>query len=81
MFAIASSSGIVDDFKIYVGKRTLPPSKHELDISGDIVMWLIECIPQYDNYKVIVIIFIIYNQINLSILYNDIVLAFHGQLV
>lgn len=52
MFAISSSSGIVHDFEIYVGKGTLPPSNHGLGISGDVVMRLAECIPQHENYKV-----------------------------
>lgn len=53
LFAIASKSGIVHDFEIYIGKGTLPPSEHGLGISGDVVMRLAECIPKNENYKVV----------------------------
>lgn len=34
MFVLTSYDGLVHDFEIYVGKRTLHPSNHSLDISG-----------------------------------------------
>jgi len=53
LFAIASKSGIAQDFEIYIGKGTLPPSEHGLGISGNVVMRLVECIPKNENYKVV----------------------------
>lgn len=44
MFALASKSGIVHDFEIYVGKGTLK-SNTNLCLSGDIVIRLSEIIP------------------------------------
>jgi len=52
MFALASSNGLVHDFEIYVGKGTLLPSEHELGISGDVLMRLVDSIPKHKNYKV-----------------------------
>ncbi|KAL4084869.1 hypothetical protein QTP88_027748 [Uroleucon formosanum] len=52
MFSLASSNRLVDDFKIYVGKGTLPPSYHGLGLIGDVVMRLIKCVPKNENYKV-----------------------------
>lgn len=54
MFAIASKSGIIHNFEIYVGKGTVQLSDTGLGVSGDIVMRLTECIPKFENYKVAV---------------------------
>lgn len=54
MFTLASSNGLVHDFDIYYGKGTLHPSKQGWGIgTGDLTMWLIECVPKHENYKVI----------------------------
>lgn len=55
LFAIASSSGIVHDFEVYIGKGTLTPSEHGFGISGDVVMRLSECIPKNENCKLMYI--------------------------
>jgi len=52
MFAIASKSGIVHEFKIYVGKGTIQESHMGLGLSGDIVMRLLDCVPKFENHKV-----------------------------
>ncbi|XP_065318901.1 piggyBac transposable element-derived protein 3-like [Gordionus sp. m RMFG-2023] len=48
--ALAGSSGIVYDFKIYAGKQT-NPTPSELGISGDIVLQLAKNIPKFQNHK------------------------------
>lgn len=50
VFCLASISGIVHDFEIYVGKGTVPVQR--LGISGDIVVRLAEVIPKNKNCKV-----------------------------
>lgn len=50
MFALASKSGIVHDFEIYIGKGTIK-SNTKLGLSGDIVVRLSEIIPKHKNYK------------------------------
>lgn len=52
VFAIASISGFIHDFKIYVGKGTLPATGSGLGIRGDIVICLLETVPKFKNYKV-----------------------------
>ncbi|XP_022180053.1 piggyBac transposable element-derived protein 3-like [Myzus persicae] len=52
VFAIASISGFIHDFEIYVGKGTLPATGSGLGISGDIVIRLLETVPKFKNYKV-----------------------------
>lgn len=51
IFAIASQCGIIHDFEIYVGKKTIPSKTSKLGISGDIVIRLADCVPKYQNYK------------------------------
>lgn len=46
---MASKSGIVHDFEVYVGKGEVPTQN--LGISGDIVVRLAEVIPRNQNYK------------------------------
>lgn len=43
---------LIHNFEIYVGKHTLSPSEHRLGVSGDVVMHLVDCVPQHENYKV-----------------------------
>jgi len=50
LFALASKSGIVHDFEIYVGKGTVK-SVTNLGLSGDIVIRLSEIIPKNKNFK------------------------------
>ncbi|KAE9525654.1 hypothetical protein AGLY_014181, partial [Aphis glycines] len=50
MFALASKSGIVHDFEIYVGKGTVK-SNTNLGLSGDIAIHLSEIIPKNKNFK------------------------------
>lgn len=50
VFGLASKSGMVHDFEIYVGKGTVPVER--LGISGDIVLRLTEVVPRNQNYKV-----------------------------
>lgn len=50
LFALASKSGIVHDFEIYVGKGTVK-SITNLGLSGDIVIRLSEIIPKNKNFK------------------------------
>lgn len=50
VFTRASSSGIMHDFAIYVGKGTCPIT--DLGISGDIVDHLCKSLPQNQNFKV-----------------------------
>jgi hypothetical protein len=50
MFAVASSSGIIQDFEIYMGKGTIK-STSNLGLSGDIVLRLSDIIPKHKNYK------------------------------
>lgn len=52
MFALASSHGFVHDFEIYVGKGTLPPSELGLGISGDVVIRLVDCVSNHENYNI-----------------------------
>lgn len=52
VFGLASISGIVHDFEIYVGKGTV--SVQRLGISGDIVVRLAEVMPKNKNYKVFI---------------------------
>lgn len=49
---MASVSGFVHDFEIYVGKGTLPSTDSGLGISGDVVMRLLENVPKFQNFKV-----------------------------
>ncbi|PSN48689.1 PiggyBac transposable element-derived protein 3 [Blattella germanica] len=49
VFAITSSSGILHDFEIYVGKGTV--SDTNMGISDDIVVRLAEIVPENKNYK------------------------------
>lgn len=49
VFAITSSSGILHDFEIYIGKGTV--TDINLGISGDIVLRLAEIVPNHKNYK------------------------------
>lgn len=50
LFALASKSGIIHDFEVYVGKGTLN-STSGLGLSGDIVVRLSEIIPKNENFK------------------------------
>lgn len=52
MFAMASKSGFVHNFEIYVEKGTLPNTLSGMGISGDIVMRLLEDVDKFKNYKV-----------------------------
>ncbi|KAL4131527.1 hypothetical protein QTP88_008822 [Uroleucon formosanum] len=52
VFAIASISGFIHDFEIYVGKGTLPATRLGLGISGNVVIRLLESVPKFKNYKV-----------------------------
>lgn len=54
MFAIASKSGFVHNFEIYVRKGTLPITQSSLGISGDIVMCLLEDVDKFKSYKVVI---------------------------
>ncbi|XP_039275920.1 piggyBac transposable element-derived protein 3-like [Nilaparvata lugens] len=51
VFAIASQSGIVHDFEVYVGKGTVKSTNNKLGLSGEIVVRLSEVIPKFQNYK------------------------------
>ncbi|XP_050063057.1 piggyBac transposable element-derived protein 3-like [Aphis gossypii] len=50
MFALASKSGIIHDFEIYVGKSTIKSST-KMGLSGDIVIRLSNILPKHKNYK------------------------------
>lgn len=50
VFALASKSGFVHDFEVYVGKNTVS-SKSGLGLSGDIVIRLTDIIPKNKNFK------------------------------
>lgn len=50
MFALASKSGIIHDFEIYVRKSTIKPST-KMGLSGDIVIRLSDILPKHKNYK------------------------------
>jgi len=50
MFALASKSGIIHDFEIYVGKSTIKSST-KMGLSGDIVIRLSDILPKHKNYK------------------------------
>lgn len=52
VFALASKSGIVHDFEVYVGKGTVRETK--LGISDDIVMRLVSIVPKNKNFKVFI---------------------------
>lgn len=52
VFAIASQSGIIHDFEIYVGKGTVKCTNNKLGLSGEIVLRLAEIIPKFKNYKI-----------------------------
>ncbi|KAH9378961.1 hypothetical protein HPB48_018117 [Haemaphysalis longicornis] len=49
VFTPASSSGIIQDFVIYEGKRTT--SEHEFGISGDVVIDLVQYLQPHVNHK------------------------------
>ena len=51
VFARAGSSGRVYDFEVYVGKETVK-NVFPLDISGEIVLRLVDGLPKGQNYKV-----------------------------
>ena len=50
IFARTGSSGIVYDFEVYMGKGTVK-NISPLGISGDIVLWLVDGLPEGQNYK------------------------------
>ncbi|XP_039300501.1 piggyBac transposable element-derived protein 3-like [Nilaparvata lugens] len=50
VFCLASRSGLLIDFEVYIGKGTAP-SDSGLGLSGDIVIRLAQTIPKHKNYK------------------------------
>ncbi|XP_046389336.1 piggyBac transposable element-derived protein 3-like [Ischnura elegans] len=51
IFALAGVSGIVYNFKVYVGKGTIA-STSKLGVSGDIVLELLNTVPKNKNFKI-----------------------------
>jgi len=51
VFAHAASSGIVYDFEVYVGKRTVK-NVSPLCTSGDVVLRLVDGLPKGQKYSV-----------------------------